>query len=423
MSCTMLVNDIRQEFNVLITLAEVINNPSVLQLEYFINNYNSENHNVIDNYAEDVELLDDPKISSKNLPDLKFPNSNGTLFLTGATGFLGAHILATYLEKNPLGKVYCLVRGKNDKEAMRRLKQNNQTYMTWKDSWNKGENQNVIAICGDLSKEKFGLSSHQWYRLCHDVDLIIHSGAMVHWIYPYAQLKPINVLSTIQCLTMASTHHLKPFYFVSSVSVLNNMEFLKKTNSGETVIIQENDDLESSRTGLLNGYGQSKWVSEKLIMKAIERGIPACIIRPGFILGHSQNGMLNTDDFIIRMMAGCAQLKLFPDISSILNTCPVDYVASAIIRIASQEKWLSHNVYHMWNTPCISFNDIFEEMQLHGYNIKKVNYEEWCQTLKELNINHALENNALYPLLHFVLNDLTASSNTPLLNDDNTREA
>jgi len=369
-------------------------------------------------YAADVEALDDPKITAQGLPELQFPGQNATLFLTGATGFLGTNILATYLRKNPSAKVYCLVRAKSDDLAYERLKKNAQAYMTWNDEWEK--NQNVVAVNGDLSKENFGIADDKWAQLCKEVDLIIHNGAMVHWVYPYTQLKAINVLSTVQCLKLSTTDKLKPFYFVSSTSVLDT-DYYVQLAAFEKGAVMESDDLEGSRTGLGNGYGQSKWVSEKLIFKARERGVPACVIRPGYIVGHTKNGIQNTDDFIIRMMTGCVQLKLAPNIQNTLNTCPVDYVAGSIVQIASDAKWLENRVYHMWNTPRICFNDIFEEMQLHGYDIKTVGYVEWSNALMNMTLSSG--DNALFPLLHFVLDDLPNSSKSPSLNDDNTRAA
>lgn len=52
--------------------------------------------------------------------------------------------------------------------------------------------------------------------------------------------------------------------------------------------VPENDGLEGSRTGLRTGYGQSKWVCEKLLMEAGKRGLKAHIIRPGYVVGHSK---------------------------------------------------------------------------------------------------------------------------------------
>lgn len=54
--------------------------------------------------------------------------------------------------------------------------------------------------------------------------------------------------------------------------------------------VLETDDLEGSRKGLRSGYGQTKWVAEKICMAAKERGCPVTIIRPGYVVGHSKSG-------------------------------------------------------------------------------------------------------------------------------------
>lgn len=52
--------------------------------------------------------------------------------------------------------------------------------------------------------------------------------------------------------------------------------------------IPEDDDLEGARTGLKTGYGQSKWVSEKLLFEAVKRGLKGHIVRPGYVVGDSK---------------------------------------------------------------------------------------------------------------------------------------
>jgi len=95
--------------------------------------------------------------------------------------------------------------------------------------------------------------------------------------------------------------------------------------------------------------GQSKWVAEKLIMHAMDRGIPCTIIRPGYIVGDSRTGVTNTDDFLWRLVNGCIQLGNVPSISNVVNMCPVDYVARSITEIVSKEISLSRKVFHIWN--------------------------------------------------------------------------
>lgn len=53
--------------------------------------------------------------------------------------------------------------------------------------------------------------------------------------------------------------------------------------------VPEDDDLEGARESLQTGYGQTKWVSEKLLFEAGKRGLHGHIVRPGYVVGDSQS--------------------------------------------------------------------------------------------------------------------------------------
>ena len=198
--------------------------------------------------------------------------------------------------------------------------------------------------------------------------------------------------------------------------------------------VPENDDLEGARTGLRTGYGQTKWVCEKLIMEAGKRGLKAHIIRPGYVVGHSKTAgelifsislkplttppVTNTDDFIWRLVKGCIQLQLVPDINNTINMVPVDTVAlcTSLSAITPAQ---NITVLHIAARPRVTFNDLFGSLSLYGYDIQKCDYVQWRQRLE----HHVLDvqDNALFPLLHFVLDDLPRSTKAPELDDSNTQ--
>jgi len=91
--------------------------------------------------------------------------------------------------------------------------------------------------------------------------------------------------STKELLRLATLDKLIPLHFVSSTSVFDSDHYI---NNGETKVT-ENDTLEGGK-GLTVGYGQSKWVSEKILLEARSRGIPITITRPGYVVGHSRTG-------------------------------------------------------------------------------------------------------------------------------------
>lgn len=116
----------------------------------------------------------------------------------------------------------------------------------------------------------------------------------VHWVYPYEKLRAANVLSTLAAIDLASTGKQKALAFVSSTATLECEHYValsdRLVRSGPIGRgIPEDDDLEGARDALKTGYGQSKWVSEKLLMEAGRRGLRGHIIRPGYVVGDSQS--------------------------------------------------------------------------------------------------------------------------------------
>lgn len=75
-------------------------------------------------------------------------------------------------------------------------------------------------------------------------------------------------------------------------------------------------------------------------------------------------------------------------------------------------------VFHVTAHPSIRFNDILGALPKYGYQAERTGYLLWRRKLEQ----HVLEiqDNALFPLLHFVLDDLPTSTKGPELNDSNT---
>jgi len=238
-------------------------------------------------YAEDVEKL------SKDLPVFQpLPEGYGsapiTVFLTGATGYLGAFLLRALFSRN-VKKIIALVRAKTPEAGIQRLRESGEGRGVWDEQWVK--DGRVEVVIGDLAEDKFGLSSADWSRVASEADAVLHNGAMVHWVYHYAKLRAANVRSTVTCLQLCADTKPKAFSFVSSTAVHDCEEFVKKSDevlgAGGNGL-SEKDDLEDGRYGLNAGYGQTKWVSEKIIMEAAKKGLSGWTVRPGYILGDSQ---------------------------------------------------------------------------------------------------------------------------------------
>lgn len=339
--------------------------------------------------APDDEYSKDARQLVNELPNT-FPTrtdamlaSEPTIFLTGATGFLGAHILRDLLTRRaPSTKVVALVRAKSEEQALERIRSTCRAYGFWDEAWT-GKLQ---SLCGDLGKPHFGLAQSTWDDLTKRVDTVIHNGALVHWVYPYATLKPANVMGTIDALKLCAEGKAKQFAFVSSTSALDKDHYVQESERSIAAGgngVSEEDDLEGSAVGLGTGYGQSKWAGEYLVKEAGRRGLKGTIVRSGYVLGDSTTGTTNTDDFLIRMMKGCIQLSARPNINNTVNMVPVDHVARIIIACAFHPPRTPVGVAHVTGHPRLRFNQFLGALQTYGYDVPQVDYVPWAMSLEQ----------------------------------------
>ncbi|KAK0192225.1 alpha-aminoadipate reductase Lys1p, partial [Armillaria mellea] len=372
-------------------------------------------------YGKDYDQLVPKLQETYALLPSDFATKPITVFLTGATGFLGAFVLRDLLlRRERVKKVICLVRASDRDKALARLKEGSTDRGVWDDEWVR--TGRVEVLTGDLSLDNFGLGEEEWNRVAEEADAVLHNGALVHWVYPYEKLRAANVIATLTAIELASTRKQKLVVFVSSTSAIDTEHYVRLSESltdSNHQGVPESDDLEGARASLKTGYGQSKWVSEKLLFEAGRRGLRGHIVRPGYVVGDSQSAVTNTDDFIWRMVKGCIQLGLVPDMNNTVNMVPVDHVALCTsLATVSPLPDAALSVMHITARPLPTFNGMLSSLTQYGFPTEQCEYLVWRRKLEQ----HVMEvqDNALYPLLHFVLDDLPTSTKAPDLDDTNT---
>lgn len=347
-----------------------------------------------------------------------------TIFLTGATGFLGSYLVRDVLERTARSvKLIAHVRGaKEPSAALARLQRSLQGYGLWKEEW-VGR---LSAVVGDLSKPQLGMDDATWQTLAQEVDVVIHNGATVHWVKRYQDMMAANVLSTVDAMRLCNEGKPKAFSFVSSTSVLDTDYYIhlsdQQTSTGQGAIMEE-DDMSGSRSGLGTGYGQTKWVSEQLVREAGKRGLLGSVVRPGYILGDSETGVCNVDDFLIRMLKGCIQLSSRPHIINTVNAVPVNHVARVVVASALNALPGGVHVVHVTAHPRLRMSEYLSILEFYGYTTPEVTYAAWKEELEKFVSAGALEKDqeqhALMPLYHFCMNDLPANTRAPEMDDRN----
>jgi thioester reductase-like protein len=314
-----------------------------------------------------------------------------TVFLTGATGFLGSHLLVELLEKTS-ATLYCLVRSRDPQDGMRKIVRHLESYGLAGPADLAGLARRVHAVPGDLARPLLGLAPAGFADLAERVDTVFHNGAWVSFVLPYETLKPANVLGTQEVLRLACQGRAKSFHYISSLAVCP----LTGALDG---VVREDDDL-LAMEHVLGGYAQSKWVAEGLAVMARSRGLPVTIYRPGMITGHSRSGATNTGDFMAGFLKGCIQMGSAPVAGTAIEMTPVDYVSSAVVEISRQPD-SAGRVYHLSNPRVAEWADLVAWVKAQGYPIRPVPFEEWLAGLCSLGEDRT--SNALYPFVSLLI--------------------
>jgi len=321
------------------------------------------------------------------------------IFLTGATGFLGAFLLQELLQQTS-ANIYCLVRAANIQEGKQKIQQNLEQYLVWDEAFKS----RIIPVLGDLSQPLLGLEEPTFRQLASEIDVIYHNGAFVNLIYPYSALKATNVLGTQEVLRLASQIKLKPVHYISTLAIFESDAYAGKQG------IKEDDSIEHHQ-GLYDGYAQSKWVAENLIKIAKSRGIPISVYRPGMITGHSKTGVANSNDIMSRLLKSFILLKNAPQMNWIMDITPVDYISSAIVYVSMQKKSLGQT-FHLVNPNPLHLSSLIEVINVLGYSVGQIPYQDWQKEILEV-VKH-LADNSLSPLLPLVVEKIPGKELTYL---------
>ncbi|KAJ2998883.1 hypothetical protein NUW58_g187 [Xylaria curta] len=209
-----------------------------------------------------------PKGSLVPLRGARDPNTINIL-LTGATSFLGTHVLQSLSSDSHVGEIHC-VAVRHQKRKGSALKIN--------------VNSKIFQHPRDLTLPLFRRSSGLFAESSHKIDVIIHIGAQVSFLEPYAgTLRLANTVSTAVLYAMGSQMSI-PLHYLSSAgvaSVLGRAESLAPVS-----ITEQHSPSAKGHTQSSDGYAISKWVSELLLERmALERDLPVWIHRPTNIVG------------------------------------------------------------------------------------------------------------------------------------------
>jgi len=259
---------------------------------------------------------------------------NERIVVTGASGFVGAHLVRQLLQDHPDARLTLLLREENGKSGADRA-----TDILKRLRLDPADRGRVEGIGADVTRARCGIAPPVYDGLAADTTCVIHGAASIRFDDRLAEARQVNVEGTRHVLALAQAAHargaLRRFVYVGTAYV-----------AGERTGVVREDELDRGQR-FRNSYEQSKFEAEQLV-RTQGRAIPITILRPSIIVGDSRTGETSSFKMLywpLKMYARRIWRTApgFPD--AIIDIVPVDFVASAISRLAFDPRAVGRTVH------------------------------------------------------------------------------
>ncbi|KAJ5555047.1 Male sterility NAD-binding [Penicillium sp. DV-2018c] len=274
------------------------------------------------------------------------------VLVTGATGNLGAFIVAELLKRPTVSEVWALVRAPGQAAAGARL-------------YNSLADRNIVltdaeaaklhAVPSDLSQPDLGLEGHVLRHLLVRLTCVIHSAWAVNFNLGVRSFEQQHIRGTHNLINLCLRCYLPTparFFFCSSVSAASNTP--RPASIPETMI----ENLEHAQG---TGYGRSKLVTELIVRNAMcQTGMQARVLRIGQLGGDTVSAHWNETEAVALMFRSALTTGSLPELDERLSWLPVDLCGRAISDLAMNEATASRDanlVYHLVNPSLFSWKD------------------------------------------------------------------
>jgi NAD(P)-dependent dehydrogenase (short-subunit alcohol dehydrogenase family) len=250
-------------------------------------------------------------------------------FVTGATGFIGRHLVERLLERE--GDIHVLVRA-GSQERLTSLVER----------WGGDAAARVKPVVGDLQEPRLGVSEEQIAALQGQIEHVFHLAAIYDMTAAEEVNERLNVVGTRNAVDLAGALNAGHLHHVSSVAAAGEFKGLFR------------EDMFDEGQKLPSAYHRTKFDSEKIVRE--QSTVPWRVYRPAIVVGHSQTGEMDKIDgpyyfFKAIQKARFALPEWMPLIGPELgytNIVPVDFVAAALDYIAHQPG-LDGQAFHLTN--------------------------------------------------------------------------
>jgi thioester reductase-like protein len=300
------------------------------------------------------------------------------IFLTGATGVLGGHLLKELLRSTD-STIYCLVRADSLQHADERLLGFLYTYDPSK-KLEAAYRQRVRPVLGDLVQPKFGLEDEAYLDLARTIDVTVHCAALTNLFLNFKRIEPINVVGTQNIIRFCLKTWQKYLCHVSTHTVMGDKTF-------DASIRFKEDQLDIGQGFEHMTYQQTKFIAEQLVREASKDGLVWNIMRPGQIFGEAKTGYYpqgqgNIIGLFYDIFKTVIDTRTSLTSSTQFDVVPVDYVSQAVIYLGLQRKSF-FETYHLTNPDVKTYSEVIGLLKKLGYPVTMVSQDEYKRRLFE----------------------------------------
>lgn len=303
--------------------------------------------------------------------------SVGNILLTGATGFLGIHILKEFISHYS-GKVYCLVRKGGYDSPERRMM--NMLMYYFDSPYTELFGDRIICIDADITDA-------DKVDALKDIpfDTLINCAACVKHFAAGDLLEKVNVRGVENLIKLCQTAN-KRLVQISTVSIGGQGMDGKPDENRK---LKENDLYFGQK--ISNEYIRTKFLAERAVLEAVKNGLNAKIIRVGNLMSRSSDGEFQinfiTNGFL-RTLRGYAAVGKFPisGMNESAEFSPIDSTAAAVLKTAGTDN--KFTVYHAVNNHRIFMSDVIYAMKDYGFDIETVPDSEFVKAVSDYAAEH-----------------------------------
>lgn len=384
-------------------LAHKINIPYADIFKYTTIRKLSEIHHVqadIDSNVHDMVI--DRALANNNIETLSHNFSckkENHILLLGGNGFVGSHIIYEFI-KNDTGKIYCIIRDKKEQNAYERFKKILHFYFG--EELDQYLGKRIFMLTGNVLEKDFGLPNKQFSELMQNISIIINAAAIVKHYGNEEKFKTINVDLTRK-LVEISKQYQKRFLQISTTSIAGSST-VSSTFSEANLDIGQTID---------NSYVKSKFEAEQIILREIENGLDAQILRLGNITNRFCDGKFQInpkENSFVNRLQSFIKLQAIPTTLNkvSLEFTPVDLCAKAIIKIM-QNNLPYFNIYHLYNDNTITMEDFIKSLKDLGYSISSISMKDFQKNVEQI-LNDKTQNDILFGIINDFDKDLDYSN-------------